>query len=92
VRMECCATPENMSTAKRRGYGSITTQVESCAALRPIETRHFLPMMPLEGYALRLRERVFISAAAVDDRYWDFKQPEVHRQLASMVVPVVQHD
>ena len=36
-------------------------------------------------------KRVFIRAAAVD--HWDrhFQQPEVHRQLAAMVVPVVEH-
>lgn len=37
-------------------------------------------------------KRVFVGAAAVYDWYRDVEQPEVHRQLAAMVVPVVQHD
>jgi len=35
--------------------------------------------------AVASSKRVFIGAAAVDDRDRDFKQPEVNRQLAAMV-------
>jgi hypothetical protein len=36
-------------------------------------------------WAVASSKRVFIGAAAVDDRDRDFKQPEVNRQLTAMV-------
>jgi len=39
-----------------------------------------------------LKERVLVRARPVDRGNGDVQEPEIDRQLATMVVPVVQHD
>ena len=48
--------------------------------------------MRLRVVLQRLGEGVFVRAGAVDGRHRHIEQPQIDRQLAAVVVHVVEHD
>ena len=66
-----------------------------CAAMCHIhysEGGNLQPAFGPPGTGVEEAERIFIGAATIGHRHRNFQQPNVHRQLAAMVIPVVQHD
>ena len=46
----------------------------------------------MRGVRARSGERVFVGGGAVDGWQWNVEQPQVDRELATVMVEVVHHD